>query len=88
MMAARRSSFSNVLGNLFLYVEPVILSGHGRKRRKDFTDCAQGSPHSLAPLTGKNPPYIGHCTGAIRAQLNGMMIAATMVSQINKSHTS
>jgi hypothetical protein len=55
MMAARRSSFSNVLGNLFLYVEPVILSGHGRKRRKDFTDCAQGSPHSLAPLTGKKP---------------------------------
>jgi hypothetical protein len=55
MMAARRSSFSNVLGNLFLYVEPVILSGHGRKRRKDFTDCAQGNPHSLAPLTGKKP---------------------------------
>jgi hypothetical protein len=38
--------------------------------------------------TGKTHYMPTVAAGAIRAQINGMMIAATMVSQINKSHTS
>jgi hypothetical protein len=65
MVAARRNRFSSVLENLFQPVGPVILSGHDRKRRKDFTDCAQGSLHSLEPLweqkLTKNPLYVDGC---------------------------
>jgi hypothetical protein len=90
MVAARRNRFSNVLENLFQPVGPVILSGHDRKRRKDFTDCAQGSLHSPEPLWEQRQkthymPTVA--AGAIRAQINGMMIAPTVINRINKNHT-